>query len=157
MAIFAIVAVTVGAFGSRRDPPKRVWPTWVSDNTVGYLSIMVIEPDGDIRTAQLQCRTKGHVGGGYLASPNARAFACETALVNPTVNDYLTGKDVSGPSCKKTFDRPPPAYVAHFEGHMPQRVNRTLDVANDPCGEALAVIMFPLLESTAEGPSLEGL
>lgn len=146
----------MGGFGSHRDPPKRALPDWVSDDAIAYLTIIVDEPDGSTRTAQLECGPQNKASG-YLARPNSRAFACETALINGTVMDYLTGHKVSGPSCKKTLDPAPPAYVVHFEGYVGGRVNRTLDVANDPCGEALAAIMFPLLESTAEGPSLGGL
>ena len=124
---------------------------------VARLSITVTEPDGSTRTAELECAGQNKASG-YLARPNSRAFACETMLINPTVLDYLTGHDVSGPSCSKRFNPPPPAYVVHFESITSDgRFKRTLDVAKDPCGEALAVIMFPLLESTAEGPSLGGL
>jgi hypothetical protein len=148
-----ILEVTVGGFGSHRDSPRHVLPRGV----VARVNIVVTEPDGNTRTAGLECAGKNK-GSGYLSRTGSAAFACETMLINWTVNDYLTGHKVSGPSCKKTFNPPPRALVAHFEGWISEnRVDRTLDVANDPCGEALAVIMFPLLESTAEHPNLDGL
>lgn len=143
---FAVLAATAAAvaFVAIPDEPHRRASVRLPAGVVAQLHISVEERDGTTRRAYLECAGQ-NAASGYLAHSNARASACETALVNPSARDYLSGKSVSG--CQRKSGQVQNLVVIRFKGAIrPRSVNRVLRVDQEECGEALVELLRPLIE-----------
>lgn len=147
LAVGAGVAATIAAVAllvATANAPLRRTTVQLPSGVVARLSITVEERDGTTRHAYLECAGR-NASSGYLADPNARASACETALVNPSALDYLHGEKVVG--CQRKDRQLQSPAVVRFKGAIrPRSVDRVLRVDQDKCGVALVELLRPLLE-----------